>query len=282
MNKSGVLIFAQNNEKIDYVEQAIFAAHRVKDYLNLPISLITSSSIKLYSKYNLSIFDKIIDFNNEDPVNYRRYHDGSLSSSVANFKNLKRSHAYDLSPYEKTLIIDSDFLISNATLAHCFESNEDLMMYSNSYDLAGYRKNEEFKFISDNSIKFYWATVVYFKKSIFSKMFFDLVKHVEEEWDHYCMVYQISSTMFRNDFAFSIAAHILNGFVPGYTITDLPGKLYYTIDKDYIVNIDKEKLTFLIEKEERLGEYTLVSSSNLNVHAMNKFSLSRFMLGKGL
>lgn len=280
MNNSGILIFAQNNEKINYIVQAIFAAKRVNEYLGLPVSLVTSNSLS--SKYDLSVFDKVINFEYDFNNNYRRYNDGSLSSSVANFKNLKRSYAYQLSPYEKTMVIDSDYLISNNTLLNCFSSDADIAMYSDSYDLSGYRKTDEFKFISDNSIKFYWATVVYFKKSAMSEMFFNLIKHIEDEWEHYCMVYQTNSTMFRNDFAFSIAAHILNGFVPGNIVQELPGKMYYTIDKDYVVNIEKEKLTFLIEKQERLGEYNIISTKGLNVHSMNKFSLERFILDKGL
>lgn len=282
MSNSGVLIFAQNNEKVDYVLQAIFSATRIKNHLNLPVSLITNPSIKENKNYDLSVFDTVIDFTYSYQQNYRRYNDGSLSSTVANFKNLKRSSAYELSPYEKTLIVDSDFLVSNSNLTHCFNNNAEIAMYSKSYDLSGHRKTNEFEFVSDNSVKFYWATVVYFKKSPISKIFFDLIKHIEDEWEHYCMVYQINSPMFRNDFAFSIAAHILNGFIPGDFVQELPGKLYYTIDKDYIVSVDNEKLTFLVEKEGRLGEYNILSTNGLNIHAMNKFNLSRLILDKGI
>lgn len=282
MNNSGLLIFAQNNEKIDYVIQAIFSAQRAKEHLNLPVSLITSSQVLSSNRYDLSVFDKVISLDIDYKQNYRRYSDGSLHSDIANFNNLKRSYAYQLSPYEKTLVIDSDYLISNSNLLNCFNSDSEIAMYDESYDLSGYRYTPEFTFISDNSVKFYWATVVYFKKSLLSETFFNLVKHVEDEWEHYCLMYQTNSALFRNDFAFSIAAHILDGFVPGSLVHKLPGKMYYTVDKDYIVDVKKEKLTFLVEKKDRLGEYNILSTTGLNVHAMNKFSLSRFILNKGL
>jgi hypothetical protein len=280
LNK-GILIIAQNNEKIDYIQQAIFSAKRAGRYMDLPVSLITDNNTAS-DHYDLSVFDKVICVKPEFYQNLRRYNDGSLSSAIVNFKNLKRNTAYHHSPYKETLLIDSDYLVSNNLLLGCFGSAADVSMYAKSLDLATHRKTNEFNFISDNSVKFYWATVVYFKKSPIAQMFFDLVAHVQDEWAHYCMVYQIKSKMFRNDFAFSIAAHMLNGFVPGNIVTELPGKMYYTTDKDYIISLKDKKMSFLIEKQDRLGEYTAVSTSGLNVHVMNKFNLERFILDKGI
>ena len=43
----GVLLFANNNEQVDYVKQAIFCAKRVKKYTNLDVTLVTDSSEQL-------------------------------------------------------------------------------------------------------------------------------------------------------------------------------------------------------------------------------------------
>ena len=40
---NGVLCFANNNGKVDYLKQAIFLAERVKKYLDVPISLATAN-----------------------------------------------------------------------------------------------------------------------------------------------------------------------------------------------------------------------------------------------
>ena len=37
----GILVFAHNNAEIDYVKQAAFLAGRAKEYLNLPVSIVT-------------------------------------------------------------------------------------------------------------------------------------------------------------------------------------------------------------------------------------------------
>ena len=39
----GAVIFALNNGGIDYVKLAVFAAERVRKYLQVPVSIITDS-----------------------------------------------------------------------------------------------------------------------------------------------------------------------------------------------------------------------------------------------
>ena len=275
---NGALIFAFNNEKIDYIRQAVFSAKRIKQFLGISTSIVTHDIQHVLSHYEYTVFDKIIEYKSKKPVNTRRFSDGSLYSHVANFNNYNRSYAYELSPYENTLLIDSDYIISNNLLSNCFTSDSELAMYSESLDLCSHRTNEEFKRISDTSVQFYWATVVYFTKTEKSKIFFDLVQHIEEYWEHYTQLYQIHTSIFRNDFAFSIAAHILNNFSNGKSVDHLPGKMYYTLDRDIVYSIENDKINFLIEKEHYLGEYTPICTKNLNVHIMNKFSLNRLIL----
>jgi len=92
---------------------------------------------------------------------------------------------------------------------------------------------------------------------------------------HYRSVYQFKSNVYRNDFAFSIAAHIMNGYQKGDFVSSLPGKHYYSIDKDVLHTIKDDEMTVLLEKSQRLGEYTLSKVKGMNLHVMNKFSLER-------
>jgi hypothetical protein len=269
---SGVLLFAYNNEQIDYVAQACFLAKRIKQYMNLPTSLVTDDKERVLKFYNgAEVFDEIIT---SDIIrkNKKTYHDGSLSKKVLDFKNFNRSDAYDLTPYDKTLIMDTDYIISNSLLVNCFDSANDLMMYSTCMDISGWRDEDEFRYISETSIKFYWATCVYFTKNKRNKAFFDFVKHIKENYQHYRNLYQITSTVFRNDYAFSIAAHVLGH------VKELPGTMIYSTHKDILQNIHNDEIKLLVEKYDRVGEYTLLKSNGLNVHVMNKFSLNREMI----
>jgi hypothetical protein len=265
----GVLIFAYNNEKVNYVEQAQYLASRVSKYLNLPTSIVTDTK----AIFDDSVFDKVIRF---DPIKYthKSYNNGTNNKQTLSFKNDTRVHAYDMSPYDKTLLIDSDYIIADTVLSNCFESTYDFMIYKDAFDLAGHRNYTEFDKIVDTGIDFYWATCVYFKKTHNNKLFFNLLQHIQENWQHYRQVYQIVTPVYRNDHAFSIAIHMMNGFEQGNFAKKMPGTMFYTTDKDIVSSINDDEFVFLLEKENMLNEYVPLKIKGNSVHVMNKFSLA--------
>jgi hypothetical protein len=213
-------------------------------------------------------------------VQYRKYFDGTLSQKRIKFQNYIRVNSYELSPFEETLVIDCDYILNNDVLKYCWEQNHDFLIHKTAVDLSGYRYDPRLHTLSDKSIQFYWATVFYFKKNKNTCVFFELLKHIQDNWNYYRYVYQIEYALYRNDFVFSIAIHIMNGYQNGFWAQDLPGKLYYTIDKDILISHENNEIRFLIEKEKYKGEYVLMKTINLNVHVMNKFSLSRIIREK--
>ena len=271
----GALLIARNNGELDYAKQAVFLAKRIKQHLNIPTSVITDSVEYINDSLEHTVFDEIIPIDYTDDKNIRKYYDGTLASKTLNFKNNYRINAYDLSPYDETLLLDTDYIISNDLFKSCFKSLSDLQMFSKSQDIANIRDSREFTHISEYSVDFYWATVIFFRKTPNNELFFNLVKHIQDNWSHYVSVYQLSSNLFRNDFAFSIAIHILNGFMTGDYVSPLPGKHLYTTDKDILWNLADDNFTFLVEKKDYVGEYTAVKTQGQSIHVMNKFSLER-------
>jgi hypothetical protein len=271
----GVLLIANNNSQIDYVKQSIYLADRIHKYLDVPVSIITNSIDYLKRCFDSTVFEKIIDVNDESDTNQRILFDGEYSQKTVQWQNATRINAYNLSPYDQTLLIDTDFILNNSRLKSIFSSSNDFMIYKDSYDLSQTKNTAEFNRVSDTGIDFYWATAIYFTKTHENKIFFDLIKHVKKEWDHYVRVYRLPSTIYRNDYAFSIAIHIMNGFQSGDFAKKLPGKLYYTTDKDLLIKHKNTAMTFLVGKQDYPGEYTLLKTDNLNVHVMNKLSLQR-------
>ena len=71
----------------------------------------------------------------------------------------------------------------------------------------------------------------------------------------------------------------MNGKSNGGFATELPGTMTYALDKDILLDIDKTKMKFLVEKQNHFGEYILAKTTGIDVHVMNKFSLSRFIEG---
>lgn len=286
----GCLIYAFNNEEIDYITIAKEAARRVKLYLDIPVCLITDSLTQATEvDPNNEYFDTVIDVWLDKSLkstaellnqrNVRQYSDGSMTTKKANFKNSVRTKTYELSPYDETLVIDSDYFIANDILKNCWEQEQDFLIYKEGFDLTGYRLNSEFDKVSDYTIDFYWATAFWFRKCPATKTLFDLIDHIREHWDYYKLVYQFASHLYRNDHAFSIALHIINGYTGAAWAGKMPGRMLYTLDKDVLVDMDDQGFRILLEKQHRQGEYTMIKTKNVSLHLMNKFSLHRMLKG---
>jgi hypothetical protein len=69
----------------------------------------------------------------------------------------------------------------------------------------------------------------------------------------------------------------MNGFELGNFASQLPGKHYYTIDKDILWSLIDDEMLFLVEKKDYLGEYHAIRTKGQSVHVMNKFSLERII-----
>lgn len=272
----GVLLFAQNNPDIDYVQMAIFAADRIKKFLNVSITLATDNRDYIERTYpeKINVFEHIIDVNSSY-VQKKQFYDGSITNKVLPWKNFTRADAYDISPYDETLIMDVDYILNSDNLNQVWNLESDLAIYKTGYDLAQWRDTSSFEYFNQYTIPFYWATVFYFKKTSLAKSFFKIVQHIRYNWAYYRLLYAIGPSSYRNDYAFSIAIHMLNGSTSSRLISALPGKLYYTRDRDVLVSSKDSSMTILVEKQNHIGEYTLIKIDNLDIHVMNKYSLAR-------
>jgi hypothetical protein len=270
----GVLLFALNNSEINYIKLAQDAAIRIQHFLKVPVSLITDAD-SAKTIVNRTVFDNIIIVENEN-YHIKRFHDGEQTAK-AHWKNSHRNSSFDLSPYDETLVIDVDFVVNSEILSYCWNQPHDFLIYKNAFDLGQRQDVSEFTNISDYSIPFYWATVFFFRKTPEVEQMFSLVAHVKQNWQYYKFLFQIRSASFRNDYAFSIAIHIMNGYTIGDFAKHLPGKMFYILDRDIFLKRKNNDFYFLVEKEHVFGEYLPLKISNVDVHVMNKYSLSRII-----
>lgn len=188
LNKSekskGVLLFATNTDTVDYVAIAHRAERLINHYLGLPVTIVESSVNTKNKRYNIT------------------------SGQFETWNNKGRSLAYDLSPYDQTLLIDSDYLIFDNNLLKILDTVRDYTIAKNNYFIEGTQIQSMGKY----SLPTLWATVIAFNKTSKSQMLFDLVKRIERNYVYYWRLYNIPATNFRNDFAFTIADNILNGY----------------------------------------------------------------------
>jgi hypothetical protein len=274
----GIIIFAQNNEYVNYAEQACACAGYARKNLSLfdEICLITNtetlkSNKKLINKY----FDNVIVSDSFQPDNIRLFKDTSDKLEYASFKNMGRSEVYDLSPYDETLVIDADYFIMNDILDQVWESNNDVMINCKYRDASG-RHKENIEYLDNFSIPMYWATVFYFKKSDFAENLFTLISHIKYNYKYYYYLYNCSGVLYRNDFAFSMALHILNGSV-AFDVPSLPFNYLnnsFDLDDIYRVNSHNDIIMYCADAE-RITNHLLSRFKNMDIHIMNKKAIAR-------
>lgn len=193
----GVLLFAFNNEQVDYYAMAIATAKRVNHFLHLPVSVVTDASTDL-SKYNYT-FDNV----------YLQDADKSNRKGKTTWINKGRYAAYRLSPYEETILLDTDYLINSDMLLKVFDIYEDFMCPSRVSFLMSDRDEQEI--ISANSFTTLWATVIVFRKTQKTKQIFECLEMVQHNYSHYATLYGFQDVMYRNDYGLTIALRIVNG-----------------------------------------------------------------------
>ena len=286
MASKGFLIFAHNNEEIDYLKLAAINARLIKHNCGISdVTVVTNQHSYDYTASTLGkdFLDQSISnfvFVEKDKTfkrtNVRAFKDTSHTIKNLSFYNLDRCDAYQLSPYDETILIDADYLVLSDSLNNCWEHNNELMMNWCYEDLMYDRHDPALKRLSPTGITMYWATVVYFKKCNYAEQFFNLVKEVRDNRSYYQDMYKWPGTLYRNDYSFSIAAHLIDGF-EDKKLNQLPiPALYKTFDTDDIHSVpDVNEIIFYLEKQDSLGDFVLGRWKGMDVHVMNKWAINR-------
>jgi len=185
----GVVLFALNTPTVDYEKIAEQASRLITYTLKLPITVIT----------DISTVEN----------NFRTgYAHGSI------WNNFDRYRAYELSPYDETILLDSDYLILDDALLKILDTVDDYCLFEHNQSPVRLAD----KHMGPISLSHVWATVVVFKKTSKAKQLFDLVGRIQRNYDYYRKLYNFTAQNFRNDYAFAIADNIVNGYVPSQGI----------------------------------------------------------------
>jgi hypothetical protein len=240
----GVLIFAFNTTEIDYVEIARRCAQLVHHTLKLPVTLVTENGTAVDG------FDSVVYIDNS-LQNYRIGEAGA-------WRNGDRFRAYDLTPYDETLLIDSDYLMLDDSLLKLFDQEYDYRIMTHNHK-PGVQWDLTMGLFG---LQYQWATAVLFKKSNRSKMLFDLVGRIQRNYQYYVKLYHVRDRNFRNDYAFTIANNILNGYEPGMD-QGIPWPMLTFAD--VVTGIERRGTMLTVKEREKA--YVIPQQ---NIHVMDK------------
>ena len=258
----GALLFAFDSE-IKYTKLAVECAKRIKQYLDIPVTLVTN--IKL----DTDIFENQILVTKPDGKNKRYWTD---TGEVTSWYNFGRNSAIDLTPYDRTLLIDIDYIVNSDSLRSLLNCTQPFLchQYVHNADLS---KCQIITLGSKNT-QMWWATVVVFDKSVFSQDVFDCWKMVEQNYKHYANLFGFDYNNFRNDFALSIALLLANGnTIPDQC--DIPWPLL-TADADIPVTY-KDNTWWIEYKVHERGKLIpkKISLKNQDIHVIGKSYLEK-------
>ena len=136
-------------------------------------------------------------------------------------------------------------------------------------DLAGFDLR-----LNEKGIPLFWATAVFMRKSNRAETLFKLLNFIKENYSYYQNLYGfISSGYFRNDFAMSIAIHMLNGQLETDNVKSLPiSNMLVATEYDDMVDFKDGTAFFISSGAEGNHQLHKVYS---NVHVMNKWAIGR-------
>lgn len=201
---TGALIFAFNNEATDYVRMAAWSAKNIRRHLNIPVAVVTDADP---ADSRLKGFDQVIHAK-PDTGGTRWFEDYAATVS---WHNAGRVDAYSLTPWDRTLVLDADYVVASSELRCLLEYDTDFMCHRTAVNLATGYPLAGLNVFGRHNMPMWWATVMMFRRSNTAQYIFDCMQMIRDNWEHYRVLYGIDNRTYRNDFALSIALGIVSG-----------------------------------------------------------------------
>ena len=195
--KKGVLLFCFDTVDHKYHKILERCVYLLKKNLGLEITVVTNFET----------------FKNLRPLGFINYK--FIQPEIGNkkngqeWKNVDRHMAYELSPYDVTLVMDIDYFCFTDNLKQFLDTGYDFLISKNAHDLSNRNSFDMRRF---SMIDMVWATVFVFRKGNKARRIFDMVKYVKSFYSYFMDLYRITDKRFRNDYAFAIALEQANGF----------------------------------------------------------------------
>jgi len=254
----GVLIFAYNSDKIDYLSMAAWSAKNIHRHLGLPVAVVTDITI-IPAHYD---FDVVV-FNDPGQPGSRSFQD---ISGPVNWYNGNRMNAYALSPWDTTLVLDADYIVASPQLKLLFESTSDFISHRMAYDVTGSQPFVDVNWFGAYNMPMWWATVMLFQRSNTAQMIFDCMQMIKQNYQHYRELYKVSSSLYRNDYALSIALGIVYGHCLDYP--SIPWNLATLTSAHSLEFIDQD--CYKVIFKDQTGRQRWITLHNQDLHAMGK------------
>ena len=247
-NDCGILIYNFPSH-IDYTSIAERCVAQCKTHLpNIPIMSVGSPISGVDNHYQL------------DTPQHNKKVFGNKSKT---WYNLARHLSLQISPWYRTVVIDSDYMIMTNQLLKLFASDQQILMHREWYDITN--DSVETMSVGKSAIDMMWATVLKFDRTTEVEQFFDNWQKVIANYFYYAKLFSFSPHVIRNDFAVSIALkQLLNFGSVDHCV--IPWSIHTTRDSVDVKHIQNSSITLTDAK----GDFTVA----FDCHVLHKESLA--------
>jgi hypothetical protein len=174
----GYFIFVQASEQKDYLSQAIALAKSIQIHNSInQVSIMTNCVMTEQQK---QCFDRIYSIPGID------------EAQTQEWKIQNRHKIYTASPYDETIVLDSDMLcLSNIDHWWNILKHTDLYFTNSVQNFIGETVTNNFyrKTFIKNQLPSIYCGMFYFKKTSFNNKFFALLTHVMQHYDDFALKY---------------------------------------------------------------------------------------------
>lgn len=256
---TGALIFAFNNEEIDYVAMAAWSAKNIRRHLGIPTAIVTDAETVP------DVFEHVIHVP-KTGTDTRHFED---VGATVTWHNASRVDAYNLTPWEQTLVLDADYVVASNSLKTVLDMPQDFTCHNWAWDLTLTNDFTGLNRFGEHSMPMWWATVMMFRKSNTAQYIFDSMHMVRENWQHYRDLYKIQKKTYRNDFALSIALGIVSGHTQHVDNISWP---LASIMPKYRLERGAEDY-YIVHYQDHEGRWKNMGWGGMDFHAMGKAHL---------
>lgn len=254
--KKGVILFAFNSRRYDYYKMAVATAKRINHFLELPVTVVTDENSVTDTEYS---FDQKIIIETPNTDNQRTW---------GTWINKDRFRAYELTPYDDTIILDVDYVVNSKSLLKTFTLPNDFSCHCNSIYLL--KPDMPTELLGHFGLQTMWATVVRFQKTNRVEQIFNCIEVIQKNFDHYAKLHGLIYHTYRNDYALTLANHLVNGhmfdrkdMIPWNLVHIHPqNKVYNAGEYEYAVS------KHIFKNNKSKTEYVLVK--DIDFHMMDK------------
>jgi hypothetical protein len=193
---------------------------------------------------------------------------GDFGTTVL-WHNQSRVSAYELSPWDKTLVLDADYVVASDQLKLLLDLDQDFLAHRWAYDITGTDNFTGHNYFGNYQMPMWWATVLMFRRSNHARLIFESMAMVQDHWHHYRKLYKFSNHSYRNDYALSIALGIVNGHTLEHA--GIPWSLASLTTEHKLTQLDQDEFRVDFLNSEQRSRW--IKLTNQDFHAMGKQQL---------